>query len=804
MRERDDQQKLTELGYMCLRGLLVHPAVTLTKCTLPDSPPDSEPYSPPDGHRNGQTVNGQSSHGLSNHSNNAISQESKYGIVNPATTMHQHMYPPHHRPPGLLPHAHKMPPGYNEPLNHLPPTHPAPQSSTPLPLPPTQANPSIPLSPPHLSPVNGCNKKRKFSDSPNSSLTNALLAGRNGVLNIKQEPNGKSRNGVLNIKQVEPNGSGFMNSYIGDCDDDFGYDPDNSSTGYLDSSYQVIKWSQYLQKEWATLKNEQLKDIPPPSYRVDADKGFNFSQPDDSFVCQKKNHFQVTVHTLVNGDPKYVTTPDGVKKIDSFHLHFFGIKMESQTQTIKIEQSQSDRSKKPFYPVRVDLVPDQTNKITVGRLHFSETTANNMRKKGRPNPDQRYFMLVVGLYAHSGENKFLVAGSVSEKIIVRAINKFQASNPGQFDNDVDVNWQKGQTGDSVFHVGRVGINTDHPEEALTVHGNMSLTGRMYQPSDIRAKENLKEVNSKKQLENLAKLKIYEYNYSEDFADTVGIPENGRKDTGVIAQEVKDILPDAVRETGDVPLPNGDVIENLLVVDKERVFMENVGAVKELCKLTDNLEVRIDELEKMNKKLAKLKRYDSLKSTVSSKSSCSVSTVSSSPPKKSSSSSSPSAAKYNHNRHKPSSRKPSDMKPAVDNGWCSNRFIQVTIFTLILIMALWAGHHGKSTPSPRPTSRMPSVNMSATTISPQIGPSITESAGSNTLPDEQIKATHTTTPSTIAVNWKIPIGKFFSSRFIFRVAQKTLTDVCSLEKTTSDVQYAEYRLDFHRTCDGGEL
>lgn len=55
-------------------------------------------------------------------------------------------------------------------------------------------------------------------------------------------------------------------------------------------------------------------------------------------------------------------------------------------------------------------------------------------------------------------------------------------------------------------------------------------------------------------------------------------------------------------------------------------MENVGAVKELCKLTDNLEVRIDELEKMNKKLSKLKRYDSLKSTVSSKSSCSVSTV----------------------------------------------------------------------------------------------------------------------------------------------------------------------------------
>ena len=80
--------------------------------------------------------------------------------------------------------------------------------------------------------------------------------------------------------------------------------------------------------------------------------------------------------------------------------------------------------------------------------------------------------------------------------------------------------------------------------------------------------------------------------------------------------------------------NYSIIENhskisndfLFFCFQDRIFMENVGAVKELCKLTDNLEVRIDELEKMNKKLSKLKRYDSLKSTVSSKSGCSISTV----------------------------------------------------------------------------------------------------------------------------------------------------------------------------------
>ena len=42
--------------------------------------------------------------------------------------------------------------------------------------------------------------------------------------------------------------------------------------------------------------------------------------------------------------------------------------------------------------------------------------------------------------------------------------------------------------------GRVGINYDHPDEALVVHGNLKLTGHLMQPSDIRAKQNIHEVN----------------------------------------------------------------------------------------------------------------------------------------------------------------------------------------------------------------------------------------------------------------------------------------------------------------------
>lgn len=62
------------------------------------------------------------------------------------------------------------------------------------------------------------------------------------------------------------------------------------------------------------------------TYRVDADKGFNFSVGDDAFVCQKKNHFQVTVYIGMLGEPKFVKTPDGLKPLDCFYLKLHGVK----------------------------------------------------------------------------------------------------------------------------------------------------------------------------------------------------------------------------------------------------------------------------------------------------------------------------------------------------------------------------------------------------------------------------------------------------------------------------------------------
>ncbi|XP_036107419.1 myelin regulatory factor-like protein [Molossus molossus] len=431
-----------------------------------------------------------------------------------------------------------------------------------------------------------------------------------------------------------------------------------------DQCSPALKWQPYHSVPWHSLLNGHYEKLPNIGYQVVTDKGFNFSPVDEAFVCQKKNHFQITIHIQVWGSPTFVKTQMGLKPIEMFYLKAFGVKMEATNQIIAIEQSQADRSKKIFNPVKVDLLANQVTKVTLGRLHFSETTANNMRKKGKPNPEQRYFMLVVGLYAANQDQFYLLSAHISERIIVRA------SNPGQFENDSDALWQRGQVPESVVCHGRVGINTDAPDEALVVCGNMKVMGTVMHPSDSRAKQNIQEVDSNEQLRRIAQMRIVEYDYKPEFASVMGI--NTAHQTGMIAQEVQEILPRAVREVGDVTCENGETMENFLMVDKDQIFMENVGAVKQLCKLTNNLEERIEELEIWNQRLARLKRLSSWKSSASEASSSSkFSRAVSTPPRRT------------------IPKKTNKVYFSGKNQWCPNWVFQTLVITLIAVMTFCA-------------------------------------------------------------------------------------------------------------------
>ncbi|XP_074481743.1 myelin regulatory factor-like protein [Sebastes fasciatus] len=487
-------------------------------------------------------------------------------------------------PAPLIQHTHRSP----EHTHYL-----RPESCSQVYTPPTPPTPPSPPQPPSNSYATPCTGSGLVPNLSTPSST--YLLGSTSTLHTCSPESKKRRR-----SESEDPSAGVEAS----CSEGDGV---GNGVGGL-GSYQLLTWEHYRPDHWSTLYDSSNQTMSPPAYHVDTDKGFNYSAADEAFVCQKKNHFQVTVHIGVAAEPQYVRTPSGPQQVDHFLIKVFGVKLESPSHQVTIEQSQPNRSKKSFHPVRVSLPSGKITKVTLGRLHFSETTSNNMRKKGKPNPDQRYFQMVVGLYAAvGGDETFLLTALVSERIIVRA------SNPGQFEMDGDALWQRGAVQDAVVCQGRVGINTDSPDEALVVCGNAKVMGAVMQPSDRRAKENIQEVDSEQQLKRITQMRIVEFDYKPEFASTMGIDHTHQ--TGIIAQEVKELLPSAVTEVGDVNCSDGEKIHNFLMVDKEQIFMENVGAVQQLSKLTDNLETRIKELEVWNRRLAKLKSLTgSLRST----------------------------------------------------------------------------------------------------------------------------------------------------------------------------------------------
>lgn len=72
------------------------------------------------------------------------------------------------------------------------------------------------------------------------------------------------------------------------------------------------------------------------------------------------------------------------------------------------------------------------------------------------------------------------------------------------------------------------------------------------------------MNVDKALENILKLKLVKYDFKPEFHDING---GLKSDLGVLAQELREVIPDAVVESSDMVLSNGEVVENFLHVKK---------------------------------------------------------------------------------------------------------------------------------------------------------------------------------------------------------------------------------------------
>ena len=86
----------------------------------------------------------------------------------------------------------------------------------------------------------------------------------------------------------------------------------------LDEDYnnqRMIRFTPFQPQQWAPLLDSNQCQIPLIQLSLVADKGFSFSNSDNCFINQKKNHLQVTVLTKTATEqmPRFVYTDGGIK-----------------------------------------------------------------------------------------------------------------------------------------------------------------------------------------------------------------------------------------------------------------------------------------------------------------------------------------------------------------------------------------------------------------------------------------------------------------------------------------------------------
>eukprot|EP00056_Hartaetosiga_gracilis_P006150 m.93567 g.93567 ORF g.93567 m.93567 type:complete len:765 (-) comp12390_c0_seq1:116-2410(-) len=355
----------------------------------------------------------------------------------------------------------------------------------------------------------------------------------------------------------------------------------------------TIGWYAHKRQQWRRSYDERMREVPTPAFKVTISKGCKYSEEDNCFLFLKKNNFQVEVVCKAAAIPAYVMVGNKRERVASTYLILYGEKCENPSTHVQVEQSGKNRRCHPLEPPVVALKDNVAVHTSVQRLHFAETTANNSRKNGRVNPDQRYFSLVVALVAETERgHKLPLISHNTDPLVVRTSSNAPTDSNTQ-------PWKPcGQS--AIFHKGNVGINMDVPDEALCVLGNIRLSGAILQPSDCRAKTNIVRRERGTALMTIRKLPMYNYNYTKAYAEHNERGDHTHPCMGPMAQDVKEILPSAVSvcsshvQIGD---NEEDTVDDFLVVDNTRLFMESVAAVKDLADKVEELELKLNASER---------------------------------------------------------------------------------------------------------------------------------------------------------------------------------------------------------------
>lgn len=138
--------------------------------------------------------------------------------------------------------------------------------------------------------------------------------------------------------------------------------------------------------------------------------------------------------------------------------------------------------------------------------------------------------------------------------------------------------------------GNVGIGQPIPTEKVHVSGNILASGTITPGSDSRIKDNQKDISSENAFSIIGNLKPKTWVWNEKSNENL----NGKKAAGLVAQEVEEILPDAVTIS-----ENGD-IKDFHSLNYNTIQGYEIAAIKGLIEEVKSLKAEIAELKKQIK------------------------------------------------------------------------------------------------------------------------------------------------------------------------------------------------------------
>jgi hypothetical protein len=212
--------------------------------------------------------------------------------------------------------------------------------------------------------------------------------------------------------------------------------------------------------------------------------------------------------------------------------------------------------------------------------------------------------VLVGTTSNPGGSKFLVAGDISAGTSLNQPTAYRVNNDtnwafGSFHNGASVYFMQVQfsgSGDSNRGFRVFNTTGSIVEFGVNGLGNATLRGSLTQnASDKRLKDNIKNIENP--LSKLMLINGVSFDWNNTAINSGFVPSTRYNDSGVIAQEIQKVIPEAVDFAPfDYQEGKSKSGENYLTVKYEKIVPLLIESIKELKAELDTAITRLQLLE----------------------------------------------------------------------------------------------------------------------------------------------------------------------------------------------------------------